>query len=196
MGARAAVVAATAETEHLVLVSYPLQTAKEVRDQILLDLPAAVKVLFVSGDGDSMCELGALREVRAKMKCRSWLVTVRGADHGMNVKPKAATEAVGLMTGEVAARWVLGEKGKENSVGMGREGSIFWSREDEVAVWSGWDEKEEAPVKTSKSIKASGKVKKPKVAEKLEVTVADNASGLGDDTGSVATRTRKRQKRS
>lgn len=95
MGARAAVIAATDLTTCLVLVSYPLQTDKEVRDQILLDIPAHVKVIFVSGDNDSMCDLQLLRDVRARMKCSSWQVTVQDADHGMNVKPKVGTEAVG-----------------------------------------------------------------------------------------------------
>ena len=100
MGARAAVMAATDQTTHLVLVSYPLHTDKETRDQILLDLPAAMKVIFVSGDGDNMCDLQRLRNVRQKIKCKSWLVVVEGADHGMNVKPKAGAELVGRKTGE------------------------------------------------------------------------------------------------
>lgn len=54
MGARAAVMAATKETTHLVLVSYPLHTDKEVRDEILLGLPDKMKVIFVSGDHDTM----------------------------------------------------------------------------------------------------------------------------------------------
>ena len=83
MGARAAVMAATTETTHLVLVSYPLHTDKEVRDQILLDLPESVKAIFVSGDHDNMCDLDRLEAVRSNMKRRTWRVVVQDADHGM-----------------------------------------------------------------------------------------------------------------
>ncbi|KAL8893952.1 MAG: hypothetical protein Q9192_004760 [Flavoplaca navasiana] len=119
MGARAAVLAATEETEHLVLISYPLHTGKQVRDQILYDISPLVKVIFVSGDGDSMCNLQKLDEVRSRMKCQTWRAVVEGADHGMDVKPKKLTAAVGIMTGEVVAEWI---KGNDDSR---REGRIF-----------------------------------------------------------------------
>jgi predicted alpha/beta-hydrolase family hydrolase len=105
MGARAAVIAATANFEaatttpsitSLILVSYPLQSEKgDLRDKILLELPEKINVLFISGDGDSMCDLSKLRAVRGKMKARSWMVIVKSAGHGMDVKPKRGTEAVG-----------------------------------------------------------------------------------------------------
>ena len=136
MGARAAVMAATEETTHLVLVSYPLHTDKEVRDQILLDLPGDLKVIFVSGDGDAMCDLERLEEVRARMKCETWRVVVQGADHGMNVKPKAGTMEVGKMVGEVVAKWV---KGSDDSL---REGTIIWNDEVGRAEWTGWTSSE------------------------------------------------------
>jgi predicted alpha/beta-hydrolase family hydrolase len=120
MGARAAVLAASEYiAEHndskdglsvqLVLISYPLQGPKQgLRDQILLDLPKSVGVLFVIGDRDAMCPLDLLNETRSKMTATSQLVIVRGADHGMNVKPASATKGVGEETGRVAARWVGG----------------------------------------------------------------------------------------
>jgi len=107
MGARAAVMAATESTKFLILVSYPLRSDKgELRDKILLDIPAEINVLFISGDGDGMCELGELNGVRQKMKCSTWLVRVRRADHGMNVKPPKGTKIVGEETGRVAAEWL------------------------------------------------------------------------------------------
>ncbi|KAJ4379173.1 hypothetical protein N0V86_005217 [Didymella sp. IMI 355093] len=133
MGARAAVMAATellAERNHkstvrVVLVSYPLQGPKDVRDQILLDLPGGVELLFIVGDKDTMCPLALLEKVRRKMKAKSRLVVVRGADHGMNVRPASRTKELGEETGRVAARWLsrkieskgetlyVGEKNKE-----------------------------------------------------------------------------------
>ena len=129
MGARAAVMAATETTTHLVLVSYPLHTAKETRDQVLLDLSASIKVIFVSGDRDEMCNLERLEEVRGKMQCKTWRVVVENADHGMNVKPKAGTREVGRKTGDVVAKWL---KSSDNC----REGNIAWN--EEMAQWSGW----------------------------------------------------------
>ena len=131
MGARAAVMVAENAT-HLVLVSYPLHTGKETRDQVLLDLPASIKVIFVSGDSDEMCDLERLEQVRNKMKCKTWRVVVQNADHGMNVKPKAGTQEVGRKTGDVVAMWL------ESSGVNSRESRINWVADDQTAQWSGW----------------------------------------------------------
>lgn len=137
MGARSAVMAAIEKTTHLVLVSYPLHTAKETRDQVLLDLPASIKVIFVSGDRDEMCDLERLEEVRRKMRCKTWRVIVENADHGMNVQPKAGTREVGKKTGEVVAMWL------ESSDISLTEGKIVWN--EETAQWSGWSLGEAGP---------------------------------------------------
>jgi predicted alpha/beta-hydrolase family hydrolase len=106
MGARAAVIAASehlAEKDNeqeetsiqLVLVSYPLQGPKDdLRDQILLDLPESISVLFIIGDKDAMCPLDLLNETRSKMVAKSQVVVVKDADHGMNIKPASATKEV------------------------------------------------------------------------------------------------------
>jgi pimeloyl-ACP methyl ester carboxylesterase len=118
MGARAAVLAASehlAQTNdqgvdlnvQLVLVSYPLQGPKDdLRDQILLDLPKTASVLFIIGDRDAMCPLDLLNETRSRMRAKSQLAVVRGADHGMHVKPARMTKGVGEETGRLAAKWV------------------------------------------------------------------------------------------
>lgn len=133
MGARAAIMAAPTGISHYVLVSYPLHTEKDVRDEILLDLPQSAKVIFVSGKNDDMCEIERLDTVREKMQCQTWRVVVEGADHGMVVKPKAGTKPVGLKTGEVVAEWLRGE-----GLGDGHEGKISWSEESEQVQWTGW----------------------------------------------------------
>ena len=125
MGARAAVLAVTEDIKHLILASYPLQTNKETRDQILLDLPGDKKVLFISGDHDSMCDLNKLNEVRMKMKAKTWLIRVRDADHGMNVKPKKATVSIGEQCGILAAEWLCGMKDD------GTESEIWWGEDDQ-----------------------------------------------------------------
>ena len=132
MGARAAVMAATENANQLVLVSYPLHTAKETRDQVLLGLPASIKVIFVVGDRDEMCDLERLEEVRKNMKCRTWRVVVQNADHGMNVKPKAGTQEVGRRIGDIVAMWLTA-----SDLSL-REGRIIWNADEETAQWSGW----------------------------------------------------------
>lgn len=122
MGARAAVIAASEVLENeevedrdwievqLVLVSYPLKGPKDdLRDRILLMLPASVNVLFIIGDRDAMCPIDVLHTVRSKMTAKSQLVIVRGADHGMHVKPAKMEREVGEETGRLAAEWVDGK---------------------------------------------------------------------------------------
>jgi dienelactone hydrolase len=120
MGARAAVIAAT---EHLgsssstdvklVLASYPLKGPKDTRDQILLDLPPNVDVLFVVGDKDAMCPLDMLDGVRKKMAAKSKLVVVKGVDHGMHGGGKRKENKVGELAGMKACEWVCGKMDKE-----------------------------------------------------------------------------------
>jgi predicted alpha/beta-hydrolase family hydrolase len=140
MGARAAVVASHGEdsVKALVLVSYPLKNDKgELRDQILLDLDEGVHVLFISGDRDSMCDLPELDGVRRKMKAKSWLVIASGADHGMNMKPKKATDDIGRLSGELAAKWF----NERNATWT--ESSIGWNGENETVFQSPWSSRQE-----------------------------------------------------
>lgn len=145
MGARAAVMTVAAAqvppdiitTTHLVLVSYPLHSAagqgSSIRGQILISLPPSMKVIFVSGDRDSMCDLERLEEVRAKMACKSWRVVISGADHGMKLRSPNAGKAddVVQQSGEIVAAWITeSDEGK-------REGQIFLNELGEVH-WSGW----------------------------------------------------------
>ena len=132
MGARAAVMAATEDTSHLVLASYPLQSGNQVRDQILLDINSHTKVLFISGTKDKMCDIERLNDVRRKMKCKSWMITVQDADHGMNVAPKSATQDMGKMAGALAATWL--HECDETAT----EGDVAWHLEDSKAEWNGW----------------------------------------------------------
>ena len=190
MGARAAVMSVKDETTHLVLVSYPLQSGKDVRDQILLDVPEHVKVVFVSGDKDSMCDLERLEAVRRKMKCKTWRVVVQDADHGMNVRPKAGTENVVRKTGEVVAGWLEDDEEEK------RVGRIWW--DGRRAVWSEW--RREAPAIGE----AKGEVQEPedrggkvvaKPGQKWETQAAAvKHDHLAAEEEAVSSRTRKRRK--
>lgn len=145
MGARAAVMTVVAAqvspdiitTTHLVLVSYPLHSSagqgSSIRDQILISLPPSMKVIFVSGDRDSMCDLERLEGVRSKMACKSWRVVISGADHGMKLRSPNAGKADDVVeqSGEIVAAWITeSDEGK-------REGQIVLNEIGEVH-WSGW----------------------------------------------------------
>ncbi|KIW18147.1 hypothetical protein PV08_02435 [Exophiala spinifera] len=135
MGSRAAVLAAQEDedVQMLILVSYPLTGPNgDVRDKILSDIKPGVDVLFISGDRDSMCDVEKLKEVRGKMKAKNWMVVVRGADHGMNVKGgKKGTEAVGQETGKIAAAWIAERDATATEM------SVSWDDGTESIIGSG-----------------------------------------------------------
>lgn len=192
MGARAAVIAATAQFEaavgvtgvsSLILASYPLVSEKgDLRDRILLELPAEMSVLFISGDRDSMCDLRKLSEVRGKMKAKSWMVVVKGADHGMNVAGgKKATEAVGVETGKVAAKWLIGEKGEAG------ECEVWWDGKNREVRRSEWKEDTvmKAEAEDEETIEEQGEVPSSNKKRKLFTS--------NDDAGDTTQRSRKRK---
>lgn len=194
MGARAAVLTATEMldsgnvTKDIVLVSYPLTNEKgDVRDQILLDIDKNCRVIFVSGDRDSMCDLQGLNEVRGKMACSTWMVTVVGADHGMNVKPKSATRDMTVMTGKVVAQW-LGQR-DENAT----EGQIMFDADENNAVWSGWSAGgKDAAKSTSSAKKQPAKESKSKVNGK---SAKDNGKKIANASSASTTPQKKRKAR-
>ena len=182
MGARAAVMAATKDTEVLILESYPLHTATELRDQILLDLQSSINVLFIVGDKDNMCDLSRLKSVRQKMKCPTWLVIVEGADHGMNISPKSATTEMGIKRGEVAAEWrQIRDSGR-------RKGRIYWDGE---AKWGGFDSDLASETETHVSPTKSQTInKQPKAKRKAE----NSSTPETREDEAVSSRTRKRRR--
>lgn len=177
MGARAAISSASDQTQHLVLASYPLHTNKETRDQALLDIHQSIRVLFISGDHDSMCDLAKLQGVRKKMRCLTWRIVVEGADHGMKVKPKHTTTETGNKAGELVAAWL------ENSDSTRREGRIFCNQEGKVE-WTGWGSEPPGP----RAVKETA----PKAKQSSKRPRSEDTSKEAD--GNVSARTRKRSK--
>jgi len=119
MGARAAVITATktaSDVKALILVSYPLVGGKkkDVRDQILLDLPENLDVFFIIGSKDTMCPLDRLNDVREKMAAKSWLLVVIGANHTMALtsKDEEENQAMREKTGQLAAQWLAARNEK------------------------------------------------------------------------------------
>ena len=141
MGARAAVLTAL-EKERvgaLVLVSWPLLTGKgerepERREQILTDLPEGVDVLFVLGTEDKQCPLKQFEEVRGKMKAKTFVAKVKGADHGMSLKQKGGVQAVRRETGALSARWLKERKDMRE----GGRCSVEWNEDGSDVVVSDW----------------------------------------------------------
>ncbi|KAF2166494.1 hypothetical protein M409DRAFT_54835 [Zasmidium cellare ATCC 36951] len=145
MGARAAVLTALEMVdeggdvpEALVLVSWPLTAGKdgkrepERREEILKDLPSGIDVLFVLGDRDVQCEMGLFEEVRRGMKARSWVLVVKGADHGMSLREKGGVEGMRMRMGEVAAKWL-----EERDDGR-RACELEWNGKRGEVECSGW----------------------------------------------------------
>ena len=142
MGARAAVMVGTSllkddqtNNVNLVLCSYPLVSEKgESREQILLELPEDVHVLFIIGDRDQMCPLARLNEVREKMKCHQRLLIVRDADHGMSVKGgRIPTQELGRKAGALARTWVS-EVARGAGVSLPDRSTALWVSEAEETV--------------------------------------------------------------
>ncbi|RMZ75852.1 hypothetical protein DV737_g5095, partial [Chaetothyriales sp. CBS 132003] len=134
MGARAAVQSAKDhETKALVLVSYPLVGQNgEMRDEILHEIGDDVDALFISGDQDHMCKIDQLMEVRTKMRAKSWLAIVEGADHGMSLKSKAGIDAMRQYIGILAAEWLDSRDVSRTTR------SLSWNSADKKVKDSGW----------------------------------------------------------
>ncbi len=177
MGAQAAISGSSDQTQHLVLASYPLHTNKDTRDQALLEIHQSIKVIFISGDHDSMCDLATLEEVRKKMRCLTWRIVVEGADHGMKVKPKHATTEAGNKAGELVAAWL------EDSDSNRREGRLFCNEEGKLE-WTGW---ESEPPNARAAEETTPKTKHNSKRPRSEHTSKETDSN-------VSARTRKRRK--
>ena len=131
LGALAAARAVTEETTHLVLIGYPLQNEVGARDELFSELPAQLKILFVSADYDGARE--EIESVCQNLKCQSWKIAVEGSDQALKVETsETGTQEIAKMTGAVVARWL------ESCDEEMRDGKIVWNADEGVARWSGW----------------------------------------------------------
>ncbi|KAK4998128.1 hypothetical protein LTR66_002607 [Elasticomyces elasticus] len=163
MGARAATAVHSAPlkeinlSRRLVLHSYPLVAATgkpdPKREDSLLALGADAEVLFVSGSEDALCPLDQLAAARKRMQARSWLITVEGADHGLDLRVGSGGEVgkgevirlVGERVGELVGQWCTQDLPSENA------GNVRWDREHNEVNWSGWRETLPSGVAKAKS---------------------------------------------
>jgi len=140
MGSRTAATLATntPETKAVVLVSYPLFNNGECREQIMLDLPARLDVLFILGSKDPMNPCKKFEEVRARMKARSWVCIVQGAAHMMDMVHDHATKDMRRQSGRVAAEWLQNrDPSKTFSIIKMQEGKavVFPWEHNETPSW-------------------------------------------------------------
>jgi len=99
MGGRVAslLVASGFAADGLLLLSYPLHPAgrrDKLRDAHLPQV--CCPMLFVTGDHDSLCDLGILRSVIAKLGRRATLSVFPGADHGFRRVPPGEVARVAV----------------------------------------------------------------------------------------------------
>ncbi|KAL1915602.1 uncharacterized protein VTP21DRAFT_6726 [Calcarisporiella thermophila] len=91
--------------------SFPLRNpssknSQSQREEILIDIPSAIPVLFVSGTKDGMCDLKLLKSVREKMNAESELIKIVGGDHGLNVgKVAGRNDALLEAVSEKVGQW-------------------------------------------------------------------------------------------
>ncbi|KAG0263017.1 Testis-expressed protein 30 [Mortierella polycephala] len=110
----------------LILFSYPLHTAdntKALRDQILLDIPASVSTLFVSGLKDTMCQPALFAKVFKDMKSSSReVVQVQDADHGLGFGSSKPGQSKKEVLIDAITEWTMAFM-DETIAGLGKDTS-------------------------------------------------------------------------
>jgi uncharacterized protein len=95
--------------EGLIFLGYPLHRmgdATTLHDSHLYSI--TVPMLFIEGTRDTLCDLGALAGVLARLKAPHDLLTIEGGDHSFNVPKSAGLNPDGIYTRIVAeaAKWL------------------------------------------------------------------------------------------
>jgi hypothetical protein len=106
LGARNAARATVFSTiKRVILVTFPLVRGLDVRYSDLLALSADAEVLFLSGDSDALAPETHLKEIRRKMKAKSWWIRLVGADHQFRLwETKTIRDAILNIAGQMAAK--------------------------------------------------------------------------------------------
>ena len=135
-----------------------------MRYEILLGIDVVTDVLFVSGSEDNMFDIKKLAGVRKKMKAKTWLCVVEGADHGMSLKGKAkrGVEVMRERSGFVAAKWLEDRNDSQT------ECVLRWDEDKGNALGEGWEAGEGVIRKkdTSPKVKKTAEKEVPKDEKK------------------------------
>lgn len=120
--------------KRLIFFTYPLVRDLNYRYADLLALGPDIEVLFVVGDGDPLAVETHLREVRHRMRAKSWWIKLIKGDHSFNMWTKDEIENTLDIAGQIAALWAK----TENLDPDLSELRLQTKFETGKAEWTGW----------------------------------------------------------
>ncbi|KAH7395470.1 hypothetical protein BKA64DRAFT_708866 [Cadophora sp. MPI-SDFR-AT-0126] len=95
--------------KRLIFFTYPLVRDLNYRYADLLTLGSDISVLFVVGDGDPLAVETHLREVRHRMRAKSWWIKLIKGDHSFKQWTEDEMENTLDIAGQLAAIWAKEE---------------------------------------------------------------------------------------
>jgi hypothetical protein len=120
--------------KRLIFFTYPLVRDLDYRYADLLALGPDIEVLFVVGDGDPLAVETHLREVRHRMRAKSWWIKLIKGDHTFKLWTEEEIEHTLDIAGQIAAIWAKTEN-LDPDLSELRLQSMF---ETGKAEWTGW----------------------------------------------------------
>lgn len=106
LGARNAARATVYSTvQRAILVTFPLVRGLDIRYTDLLALSADTEVLFIIGDSDALCPETHLKEIRGRMKAKSWWIRLVNGDHQFRIwETKTIRDGILNIAGQIASK--------------------------------------------------------------------------------------------
>jgi hypothetical protein len=98
-----------APVKRLIFFTYPLVRGLDYRYADLIALGPDIEVLFVVGDGDPLAVETQMREVRHRMRAKSWWIKVVNANHTFGLWTEPVMENMVDIAGQIAAVWAKTE---------------------------------------------------------------------------------------
>lgn len=120
--------------KRLIFFTYPLVRDLNYRYADLLALGSDIEVLFIVGDGDPLAVETHLREVRHRMRAKSWWIKLVKGDHSFKLWTDQEMESTLDIAGQLAAIWVKTEN-LDPDLSELRLQSSFETGKTE---WTGW----------------------------------------------------------
>ncbi|PMD34166.1 hypothetical protein L207DRAFT_638717 [Hyaloscypha variabilis F] len=143
-----------APVKRLIFFTYALVRDLEYRYADLLALGPDIEVLFIVGDGDPLAVETHLREVRNRMRAKSWWIKLIKGNHSFNSWSAEEVENTLDIAGQIAAIWAKTETLDPDLSEMKLQASFDTGK----AEWTGWQVPEpETPVpETSFKVQVEG----------------------------------------
>lgn len=114
----------------LILFGYPLIRHLGDRDEGLLALDETTDVLFIVGEADPFCPGDILKATRAKIRARSWCITIRHDNHAFQFDDAIARKNLCDVLGQLAAQWNINRRPDLTEMSVGLVG--------QQADWDDW----------------------------------------------------------